>query len=114
MLGFAQEHKSERAVDELRKYLSYTAIVVRNGKKLVIDTGKLVLGDVTHLAIGDVVPADIRLVDADEFQTNESVLTGESTAVDKNASPVELDKPLPRARFMRVLNSLEQVGSSSL
>jgi len=95
VLGFALEHRSERAVDELRKYLSYTAIVVRSGKKLVISTSKLVPGDVVHLAIGDVVPADIRLLDADEFQTDESVLTGESTSVDKNTAPVTLDKPLP-------------------
>jgi len=95
VLGFALEHRSERAVDALRKYLSYTAIVVRSGKKLVINTSKLVPGDVVHLAIGDVVPADIRLLDADEFQTDESVLTGESTSVDKNTAPVALDKPLP-------------------
>ena len=95
VLGFALEHRSERAVDELRKYLSYTAIVVRSGKKLVINTSKLVPGDVVHLAIGDVVPADIRLLDADEFQTDESVLTGESRSVDKNTMPVALDKPLP-------------------
>jgi Mg2+-importing ATPase len=95
VLGFALEHRSERAVDELRKYLSYTAIVVRSGKKLVINTSKLVPGDIVHLAMGDVVPADIRLLDADELQTDESVLTGESTPVDKNTAPVALDRPLP-------------------
>ena len=95
LLGFAQEHKSERAVDELRKYLSYTATLARNGKKITIDTSKLVPGDAVYLAIGDVVPADIRLLDADEFQIDESSLTGESTAVEKNTVPVELDKPLP-------------------
>jgi len=107
LLGFAQEHKSERAVDELRKYLSYTAMVVRSGKKLAIDTSKLVPGDVIHLAIGDVVSADIRLLDADEFQTNESVLTGESTAVDKNGSPIELDNPLPHQ-----LSNMALMGST--
>jgi len=95
LLGFAQEHKSERAVNELRKYLTYTATVARNGKKLAIDTTKLVPGDIVYLAIGDIVPADIRLLEADELHTDESVLTGESTPVDKNTSPIELDKPLP-------------------
>ena len=95
VLGFALEHRSERAVDELRKYLSYTTIAVRSGNKLVINTSKLVPGDIVHLAIGDVVSADIRLLDADELQTDESVLTGESTPVDKNTTPVALDKPLP-------------------
>jgi len=107
LLGFAQEHKSERAVDELRKYLSYTATVVRNGKKITIDTSKLVPGDLVYLAIGDVVPADIRLLVADDFQTNESVLTGESTPVDKNTSPVEIDKPLPHQ-----LSNIALMGST--
>ena len=107
LLGFAQEHKSERAVDELRKYLSYTAMVVRNGKKTEIDTTKLVPGDVVYLAIGDVVPADIRLLGVDEFQTNESVLTGESMAVDKNTASVALDKPLPHQ-----LSNMALLGST--
>ncbi len=107
LLGFIQEHKSERAVAELRKYLSYNALVVRNGKKIVIDTSVLVLGDLVHLAIGDVVPADIRLLDSDDFQTDESVLTGESTAVDKNTSLVDLDNPLPHQ-----LSNIALMGST--
>ena len=106
-LGFALEHRSERAVDELRKYLSYRAIVVRNGKKTAIPTNKLVPGDIVHLAIGDIVPADIRLLEADELQTNESVLTGESTPVEKNTSPVELEKPLPHQ-----LSNIALMGST--
>jgi Mg2+-importing ATPase len=103
LLGFAQEYRSERAAEELRKYLSYKTIVFRNGKKLEIDTSKLVPGDVTYLAIGDVVQADIRLLEADDLQTDESVLTGESTPVDKNTEPVELDKPLPHQLYNSAL-----------
>ncbi|MDH4221455.1 MAG: magnesium-translocating P-type ATPase [Candidatus Bathyarchaeota archaeon] len=107
LLGFIQERKSERAVDELRKYLSYTAMAVRKGRKIAIDTSKLVPGDFVHLAIGDVVPADIRLLDADEFQTDESVLTGESTPVYKDTTPVELDNPLPHQ-----LSNIALMGST--
>jgi len=95
VLGFALEHKSERAVDELRKYLSYDATVVRNGKKTVVDARKIVAGDIVHLAIGDIVPADVRLLKIDDFQANESVLTGESNPIEKNTDPVEIDMPLP-------------------
>ena len=95
VLGFTLEHKSERAVDELRKYLSYDATVVRNGKKTVVDARRIVAGDIVHLAISDIVPADVRLLDIDDFQANESVLTGESTPIEKNTDPVEIDKPLP-------------------
>jgi magnesium-transporting ATPase (P-type) len=55
------------------------------------------------LAIGDVVQADIRLLEADDLQTDESVLTGESTPVDKNTEPVELDKPLPHQLYNSAL-----------
>jgi Mg2+-importing ATPase len=95
LLGFVQEFRSERAVDALKKYLSYDTIIFRNGKKLQIDTSKLVPGDIAYLAMGDVVPADIRLLEADDLETDESVLTGESTPVEKNIDPVDLDKPLP-------------------
>ena len=107
LLGFGQEHKSERAVNELRKYLSYTVTVLRGGKRIAIDTSRLVLGDIVTLAIGDVVPADIRLLDADEFQADESVLTGESMAVDKNVAPVDLDNPLPHQ-----LSNIALMGST--
>jgi Mg2+-importing ATPase len=94
-LGFAQEHRSEKAVNELKKYLLYTAIALRNGKKSAIDTTKIVPGDIVYLSIGDIVPADIRLLEVDDLQANESVLTGESTPVDKTAEPLEIDQPLP-------------------
>jgi Mg2+-importing ATPase len=95
LLGFSQEYKSEKAVDELRKYISYQAVVFRGGEKRSVDTKELVLGDLVNLAVGDVVPADIRLLEVDELQTNESALTGESNPVDKLATPIELDNPLP-------------------
>jgi len=95
LLGFTQEFRSEREFDELRKYLSYTTIVLRDGKKHVINATELVSGDIVFLAIGDVVPAEIRLLEVDELQTNESTLTGESILVDKIARPIEVDNPLP-------------------
>jgi len=51
-LGFTLEHKSERAVEELRKYLSYNTTVVRNGKKLSVDARQIVVGDIVYLSIG--------------------------------------------------------------
>ncbi|MGD0803350.1 MAG: magnesium-translocating P-type ATPase [Candidatus Bathyarchaeia archaeon] len=94
-LGFYLEYRADRAVDELRKILSYTTIAVRSGKKVAVDASKLVPGDFLYLAIGDVVPADIRLLDVDDLQTDESALTGESAGITKNTAPIELDNPLP-------------------
>jgi Mg2+-importing ATPase len=114
LLGFAQEYKSEKAVDELRRYISYQAVVFREGKKHSIDTRELVPGDLVILAVGDVVPADIRLLQADELQTNESVLTGESNPVDKVTVPIELDSPLPHQLSNTALMGSEvMTGSGS-
>lgn len=94
-LGFAQEYRSERAVRELRKYLSYQVRVTRAGKTRVVDSKELVPGDIVSVAIGDIVPADLRLLEVDELATNESVLTGESTPVEKSSDPISLERPLP-------------------
>ena len=95
ILGFYLEFRADRAVDELRKILSFNTIVVRDGKKVAVDASTLVPGDFLYLAIGDVVPADIRLLDIDDLQTDESVLTGESAPISKNVSTIILDQPLP-------------------
>ena len=53
-----------------------------------IDVTQLVPGDVVALRIGDIVPADIRLLEADQLESDESVLTGESLPVSKDVAPV--------------------------
>jgi magnesium-transporting ATPase (P-type) len=114
LLGFSQEYKSERALEELKKYLSYITIVFREGQKRTIDTKELVPGDLVYLAIGDIVPAEIRLLETDELLTNESALTGESTPVDKIASPIALDHPLPHQLVNTALMSSTVLNSSGM
>lgn len=114
LLGFSQEYKSERALEELKKYLSYTTIVFRKGQKRTIDTKELVPGDLVYLAIGDIVPAEIRLLDTDELQTNESALTGESTPVDKISSQIALDHPLPHQLVNTALMSSTVLNGSGM
>ncbi len=114
LLGFAQQYRSEKAVDELRRYISYRAFVLRDGKRQAIDTRELVPGDVVYLAIGDVVPADIRLMEADELQTNESVLTGESTSVEKGIQPIFYEKPLPHQLSNTLLMGSEVTNGTGM
>jgi cation-transporting ATPase I len=45
-------------------------------------------GDVIDLAAPDVVPADARLLTAEDLEVDESLLTGESLPVDKQVEPV--------------------------
>jgi Mg2+-importing ATPase len=107
MMGFGQEYRSERAVDELKKYLSYTTIVLRNGRKHTISTAKLVPGDIVSLSIGDVVPAEVRLLEASQLQTDESTLTGESVPVNKTTNPIDVDSLAPHQ-----LSNMALMGST--
>lgn len=94
-LGFYQEFKSERALAELKKYISFKARVLRGGEEIEVDDKDLVLGDVVFLEIGDVVPADIRLIESHKLTADESMITGESLPVEKDAGEVSLKNAQP-------------------
>jgi len=94
LLGFFQEYRSERALERLRKYITFTAEVVREGSKRNVDTKELVPGDIVLLKTGDVVPSDMRLLEVDELSIDESSLTGESYPVRKTSSEVVAEKPM--------------------
>lgn len=94
-LGFVLERRSEKALEQLRKYVRYRAKVIRNGERLVVDSRELVPGDIVELTVGDIVPADLRLIECDNFTTNESTLTGESLPVEKSSGPISA-RPIPQ------------------
>jgi len=98
LLGFYQEYKSERALAELRRYVSFRAKVLRDNKKTAVDVRLLVPGDIVFLNIGDLVPADMQLIEAQELTINESVVTGESFPVHKTTESilVQSGKPAPQ------------------
>ena len=89
ILGFYQEHKAERALTELQTYLKQRARAVRVGLEREIDAERLVPGDIIRLSQGDRVPADARIVFANDLEIDEAVLTGESLPVDKTVEPGE-------------------------
>ncbi len=95
ILGFVQEYRSERALEELRKYVSMTARVMRDGDAGEYNVRELVPGDVILVAIGDIVPADARIIESHGLETNESVLTGESNPVEKDAKALSIAEPAP-------------------
>lgn len=89
-LGFAQEYRAERALEALKKMLSPTTTVLREGRKEEVLSSELVPGDILLLEAGDRIPADARLVESHSLMCDEASLTGESVPVDK------VTKPLPR------------------
>ena len=82
-LGFAQEYKSEKTLNELKKYFRHHAVVLRNGEKVQKDASELVPGDIAFVGLGDIVPADMRIIETDGISMDEAVLTGESREVKK-------------------------------
>src|SRR6266508_1261583 len=94
-LGFVNEYRSEKAVEELHSSIRHTAVTTRGARISAVDVTELVPGDVVGLDVGEVVPADIRLVEANGLECDEAVLTGESMPAAKGAEPVPgSDSPL--------------------
>ena len=86
VLGFIQEYKAERALEALKKMLSPTITVLRDGKEEEIPSRDLVPGDIILLEAGDKIPADARLVEVRSLNCDEAALTGESVPVRKETS----------------------------
>lgn len=89
-IGIVQEYSSEKTMESLRKMASPTARVLRDGLVDVIGSGGVVPGDILHLRTGDIVPADVRLIEVVNFETDEALLTGESLPVRKHINIVQL------------------------
>jgi cation-transporting P-type ATPase F len=94
IIGYVQESKALEAIDALAKSMSAKAQVIRNGYKQDIDARELVPGDIVVVQSGDKFPADVRLVRQRDLKVDESALTGESVAVEKNVEPVAPDDVL--------------------
>jgi Mg2+-importing ATPase len=87
-LGFVNEYRAERAALALHSEIRHTVAVLRGGVLADIDVFGLVPGDVVHLRLGAVVPADVRLLEANGLACDEAALTGESLPVDKTTGAV--------------------------
>ena len=88
LLGFMQEYRAERAMEALRQMAAPTATVIREGQESGVLARELVPGDVILLHAGDKVPADVRLIEVFNLKTEEAALTGESTPVGKQITPL--------------------------
>lgn len=84
-IGTAQEQKAEESARALQKMVRISTTVLRDGEEHAIDSSELVPGDLVLLSSGDAVPADIRLTASDGLRIDESLLTGESLPVEKDA-----------------------------
>jgi cation-transporting P-type ATPase F len=113
IIGFIQESKAESAIAALASSVRTNATILRNGKKIQVPSTELVPGDIVLLASGDKVPADLRLVQTRNLQVNESALTGESIAIEKNSQYLNADIPLAERTNMAYAGSFVTFGTGS-
>lgn len=112
LIGFIQEEKAENALQSIRSMLSLKARSRRDKRFLAIDADKLVPGDIVLIHSGDLIPADLRLIEVTNLQVQESILTGESQATDKNIEIVPTDAPLGDRNCMAYAGTLVTNGNA--
>jgi Ca2+-transporting ATPase len=110
ILGFTQEFKAEKALEALKKLLAFQTKVLRAGTPMLIDTRFIVPGDVVILEIGEKVPADVYLLETEGLYIDESVLTGESIPVSKEASVLPQETPLANRRNLAFMGTMVTNG----
>ncbi|CAG0931785.1 hypothetical protein PLCT1_01897, partial [Planctomycetaceae bacterium] len=84
VIGTSQEANAQRQAQALKSLSVARALVQREGDDMEISAAEVVPGDIVLLETGAKVPADLRLVSANNLEIDESLLTGESLTVDKN------------------------------
>ena len=84
-IGTFQEYAAQKAASGLEEMVPHRATVLRDGKPVEIDAAEIVPGDIVLLVSGDKVPADLRLIQCMSLAIDESMLTGESLAVEKDS-----------------------------
>jgi H+-transporting ATPase len=84
LVTFWQERKADDSIKKLSEHLQVRVKTLRDGKWTWLDSTQLVPGDVTELASGDIIPADVKILEAENFTVNDAALTGESLPKEKH------------------------------
>lgn len=84
IIGVSQESKAHKAIDALKKISSSNSTVIRNKRECKIPSEELVPGDIIIFERGNKVCADARIIQSQDLQIEESILTGESEPSSKN------------------------------
>jgi len=107
------EYSGQDPAAALRLMGKESCSAVRDGQVRSVDVKDLVPGDIVHLGIGDMVPADMRVLECNDLQTNEAILTGEPKEVVKGTEPAppESDTAFPPNMCYK---STDVVGGSAV
>ncbi|OHD32107.1 MAG: ATPase [Spirochaetes bacterium GWC2_52_13] len=90
--GFISEYKAQKSVESLQNLVKTIAKVVRDGTVRQVESTALVVGDLLFIEEGDSVTIDGRIIQTSNFACNESALTGESEAVEKEDAVLQGEK----------------------
>ncbi len=106
LIGFVQENRAEASLEALKKMLTASSRVRRDGEVMAVATDDLVPGDVVLVEAGDRIPADGRLVLAANLEIEEAALTGESHPSEKSTLLVDrADAPLGDRSCIAYMNT---------
>ncbi len=83
LLDFYQEYSADKSLSKLLASIKSESKVIRDDVLIKVEVSNIVIGDVLVLSAGDLIPADARIIEADDFFVNQSAITGESFPVQK-------------------------------
>lgn len=112
ILDFFEEHSANKAAAALRQKVGKKCTVIRSGVSQDIPTSEVCLGDLLFLSAGDLVPADARIIEANDFFVNQSALTGESFPLEKTVTPAACGTPTTQCGNIVLLGSNVVSGSA--
>jgi magnesium-transporting ATPase (P-type) len=111
VLGTTQEWRAEKSASALQEMMQDTATVRRDGERQEISFEEVVPGDIVLLESGKRIPADLRLLEVSNLAVDESLLTGESLAIEKQAAPLpKADIPIGDRLNMGFAGSIVSKG----
>jgi calcium-translocating P-type ATPase len=111
-IGTYQEYTAGERADALKKVLKTYVTVMRDGERIELLSEDITVSDIVFFESGIKVPADIRLIDEYDLQVDESLLTGESIDVEKDATyiSVDIDEPIGDRKNMLYAGSMVTKG----
>ncbi len=112
-IGFIQEFRASRAFSLLLSSQEQRVLVVRDGKRSLVESNELVAGDVLIIEAGSVIPADAYLLTASDLTVSEAHLTGESSPVEKRTGILQEGIPLYERTNMLYMGSTVLSGHGS-
>lgn len=109
-IGTFQEWKAEKSSEALQSFLQISSRVLRDGEDIELNADHIVPGDIVLLESGEKIPADLRIISANSLTIDESIITGESVAVNKNTMEAERDAELTQRHNMAFAGSMVNSG----